>query len=469
MIRQTKRIDNEQRTEDLRSRHIPRLLLSYALPAVVGTSVNALYNIADRIFIGQGVGEYAISGLTLTFPIMIFLQAFGMLVGAGASVRVSILLGMKDQAGAERILANAIMLTIVLSVMTIVPSYIFMEPLLRLFGASDRTLPYAMDYLRVIIPGNIFATLSFSYNAVMRASGYPTKAMIQMILGAVLNVALDALFIFVFDWGISGAAWATVISMFVTMLFVMEHFTDKNSLIRFRRSAMRPSRSMIVSILGIGMAPFAMQLVGSAVTIVLNRSFVHYGGGGELSDLAIGVYGIINSYAMLVVMLVLGISQGMQPIVGFNYGAGNMDRVLYTYKLSVFTNSLITVIGFLLGILLPSVIVGFFTPSHSMISIGESAMRIALLSFGFVGFQITTTQLFQSIGMSMKAMFLSLSRQVIFLLPLLLILPRLFGLDGVWMAMPISDFSAAVITFVLVKQQLKKMKGNHTGHAHAPL
>lgn len=458
MIRQKKKVDNEQRTEALRSRHVPALLLSYALPAVVGTSITAMYNIVDRIFIGQGVGEYAIAGLTLTFPIMIFLQAFGMLVGAGASVRVSILLGMEDKKGAECILANAIMLTFLLAVLTCVPSYLFMEPLLTLFGASSRTMPYALDYLGVIIPGSIFSTMSFSYNAVMRASGYPTKAMLYMIVGAVLNVLLDALFIYGCGWGIRGAAWATVIAMFITMLFVMQHFLDKDSLIRFRRSAMKMSWRMIISIMSIGMAPFTLNLVSSAVAMLLNRSFVYYGDGGELSDLAIGAYGIINSFAMLSVMLVLGISQGMQPIVGFNFGSGNYDRVLYTYKLGVKINSAITLVGFLFALLTPRLLYSLFTQSQSMIAIGEPAMRMAMGAFLFVGFQITTTQLFQSIGMSGKAMFLSLSRQVIFLIPLLLILPQLFGIDGVWMAMPISDFIAAVITFVMVTHYIKRLK-----------
>lgn len=449
---------NQQRTDDLRNKPIPKLLMTYALPAVIGTVVNALYNIADRIFIGQGVDDMAIAGLTLTFPIMIFLQAFGMLVGAGASVRVSIALGQSDHNRAERILANAILLTFIISLATIIPCYIFLEPLLHLFGASVRTMPYAVEYLKIIVPGNIFATLSFSYNAVMRSLGYPKKAMFLMILGAVLNVAMDAVFIYVFDWGIQGAAWATVISMFVTMIFVMAHFADKKTLVRFKLSAMRPSKSVILSILGIGVAPFAMQLIGSGIQIIVNRSFVAYGATGHESDVAIGVYGVINSYAMLVIMFVLGMSQGMQPIVGFNYGARLLGRVKKVYLLTCKINTSATFVGWAFALAMPSVLTACFTQSPAMIEMSKTAMRIAFASLLFVGFQITTTQFFQSIGMPIKAVILSLSRQVVFLIPLLIIIPKYLGLLGVWVAMPISDFSAFIIAAVLVYLQIKALK-----------
>ncbi|MFC4665874.1 MATE family efflux transporter [Falsiporphyromonas endometrii] len=454
----TKVVDNQKRTEELRTKPVSKLLMAYALPAVIGTVVNALYNIADRIFIGQGVGAMAIAGLTLTFPIMIFLQAFGMLVGAGASVRVSIALGKDDHKEAEKILANAIMLTILISAATIVPCFIYLEPLLRLFGASDETMPYALEYLKIIVPGNIFATLSFGYNAIMRASGYPQKAMYYMVLGAVLNLVLDALFIYGFNWGIEGAAWATVISMFVTMIFVMLHFANKHSLVRFRASAMIPSKKVILSIMSIGVAPFAMQLVGSAVQIVVNRSFVHYASSTHESDIAIGVYGIINSYAMLVVMFVIGMSQGMQPIVGFNYGAKLPGRVHDTYMLTCKVNSLATFIGWTLVMVMPGVLTACFTTSPEMIEMSKIAMRVAFSAFLFVGFQITTTQFFQSIGMPGKAIFMSLSRQVLSLLPLLIILPRFMGMVGIWVAMPISDFIAAVIALILVIMHIKTLK-----------
>ncbi|WP_373776722.1 MATE family efflux transporter, partial [Porphyromonas loveana] len=295
---------SSQQIQALESKKIPKLLFSYALPAVVGTVLNSIYNIVDRIFIGHGVSEYALSGLAITFPILIFMQAFGMLVGAGASVRVSIQLGQKNIRGAEHTLANAIFLTLFTQFITIVPCFLFMEPLLRLFGASDRTLPYAMEYLQIVIPANIFSTLSFGYNSVMRASGYPRKAMTTMIIGALTNVVLDYVFIYPLDMGIRGAAIATAISMMVCSFYVLAHFFRRDSIVRFRRSAFKLSLPAIGGITAIGVAPFAMQLTGSLVNVIMNRSFVAYGDTPETTDLAIGAFGIINSYAMLFFMII---------------------------------------------------------------------------------------------------------------------------------------------------------------------
>lgn len=294
----------------LEQERIPRLLFNYAVPAVVGTVVNSLYNIVDRIFIGQGVSEYALSGLAITFPILLFLQAFGMLVGAGASVRVSILLGQRNTPRAEQTLANAVYLTLVTQILTIIPCYIYMEPLLRLFGASDRTLPYAVEYLRIVIPANFFAAFSFGYNAIMRASGYPRKAMTTMLLSALINVVLDYVFIYPLGMGIRGAAIATAIAMVICAVYVLAHFFLPGSVVRFRRAAFRPSWAIVRAITAIGIAPFAMQLTGSAVNVLMNRSFVAYGTTPEESDLAIGAFGIISSYAMLIVMLILGVAPG---------------------------------------------------------------------------------------------------------------------------------------------------------------
>ena len=330
----------------LEQERIPRLLFNYAVPAVVGTVVNSLYNIVDRIFIGQGVSEYALSGLAITFPILLFLQAFGMLVGAGASVRVSILLGQRNTPRAEQTLANAVYLTLVTQILTIIPCYIYMEPLLRLFGASDRTLPYAVEYLRIVIPANFFAAFSFGYNAIMRASGYPRKAMTTMLLSALINVVLDYVFIYPLGMGIRGAAIATAIAMVICAVYVLAHFFLPGSVVRFRRAAFRPSWAIVRAITAIGIAPFAMQLTGSAVNVLMNRSFVAYGTTPEESDLAIGAFGIISSYAMLIVMLILGVAQGMQPIVGFNYGARHMHRVRMAYAYSAGTNLFFSFVGF---------------------------------------------------------------------------------------------------------------------------
>ena len=424
---------------------VGKLLMSYAIPAVIGTVVNALYHIVNRAFIGQEVGAVAISGLTVTFPILMFLQAFGMLVGAGASARVSIHLGRKDNDRAENVLGNAFMLMVILNGCTIPLSLYFVDDLLEMFGGSVQTIPYAMEYLHISIPGNMLASISFGLNAVMRASGYPKKAMYIMLLGAVINVVLDYFFVFVFGWGISGAAYATIISMSITSVLVLLHFFGRSSIIRFRKKYFKLNPSVVGNIFTIGMSPFAMQMAGSLVNIVMNKSLKSYGG-----DLAIGASGIINSYALLIVMLLLGISQGMQPIVGFNQGAGNMKRVYQTLKLVIITGTIITCVGSLCCYLFPHFIVRIFTSDAELLSISANGLRICLSAGLIVGSQVVISQFFQSIGFAWKAMFLTLSRQCIFLIPAIIILPRYFDLDGVWVAMPFSDIIAGISAWVFL-------------------
>lgn len=440
-------------TWQLEHEKISRLLIHYAIPAVIGTMVNALYNIVDRIFIGQGVGALAISGLTLTFPILLFLQAFGMLIGAGAATRVSIHLGRKANDLAENVLGNAFTLTIILSVLTIIPSLIFMKDLLTWFGGSEQTIPYAEDYLYIAIPGNVLATLSFSFNAVMRASGYPKKAMATMMIGAVLNVILDPIFIFWFDMGIQGAAIATVISMAVSAAFVMRHFISKESIVRFHKRYFTLKPHIVWNIVTIGISPFTMQLAASMVTVIMNNSLKKYGG-----DLAIGANGIITSVAMLLVMLIIGIAQGMQPIVGFNYGAGHHKRIRETLRLVIMTSTCITSTGFLCCMLFPDMIVRGFTNDSELVNITANGLQRTMLAFLVVGSQISISQFFQSIGVAWKAMFLSLSRQVLFLIPMLLLLPPFYGLNGVWMANPLSDIIAALAAWGFLIYHVKNVK-----------
>lgn len=432
---------------------ISRLLLHYAIPAIIGTMVNALYNIVDRIYIGQGVGALAMSGLTLTFPILLFLQAFGMLVGAGAATRVSIHLGRKANDLADNVLGNALTLTFVFAAITIIPSLVFLEDLLLWFGGSEQTIPFAADYLYIAIPGNILASLSFSFNAVMRASGYPKKAMITMMIGAVLNVILDPIFIFWLDMGIQGAAIATVISMAASAVFVMSHFLNKESLVRFHKKYLALKPHIVWNIVTIGVSPFAMQLAGSMVTVLMNHSLKRHGG-----DLAIGANGIITSVGMLLVMLIIGVAQGMQPIVGFNYGAGHYKRALDTLKLVIITSTCITGTGFLCSLFFPEVIVRAFTNDAGLSAISANGLRLTLLAFVIVGSQISISQYFQSIGVAWKAMFLSLSRQCLFLIPALLILPPLMGLDGVWLAGPFSDVLAALVAWLFLYDHVKNVK-----------
>ena len=437
----------------LENEKVSRLLLQYAIPAVIGTMVNSLYNIVDRVFIGQGVGALAIAGLTLTFPILLFLQAFGMLVGAGAATRVSIHLGRKANDMAEKVLGNAFTLTFIITILTVVPCMIWMEDLLLAFGGSEQTIPYARDYLNIVVPGTILTSLSFGFNAVMRASGYPKKAMFTMLIGAIANVILDPIFIFWLDMGIQGAAIATIISMLLSTAFVMNHFIQKDSIVRFHKGTFKLEGHVVWNILTIGVSPFAMQLAGSLVVVIQNYALKVHGG-----DLALGANGIITSVGMLLVMLIIGIAQGMQPIVGFNYGAGHHKRVQDTLWLVIITSTVIMGIGCICSILFPETISRAFTNDPALIEVTANGLRISLLVFVVVGSQISISQFFQSIGIAWKAMFLSLSRQCLFLIPALLIFPNIWGLDGVWYASPFSDFIAAVTAWGFLWYHVKNIK-----------
>lgn len=442
-------------TARLANEKIPKLLYHYAVPAVIGTLVNALYNIVDRIYIGQGVGALALSGLALTFPILLFLQAFGMLVGAGSSARISIHLGKKEVDKAENVLGNALMLTLILTSSSVIVSLSFLKELLIWFGGSEQTIPYAMDYLYITIPGNLLATFSFGYNAIMRASGYPRKAMVTMLIGAILNVVLDPIFIFGFGMGIRGAAIATVISMAASALFVLNHFLQKDSIVRFHRKYFKLKLPIVLAIVSIGMSPFAMQLAGSMVNVLMINALKTYGG-----DYAVGANGIITSFALLMMMFILGLSQGMQPIVGFNYGAGNMARVMKTLRLVILIATAVTGIGFIGSWFFPHLIVRAFTNDPLMLSISSNALRLSLMAFLVVGSQVVIAQFFQSIGMAWISMVQSISRQCLFLIPALLILPDYFGLDGVWLASPVSDVIAALTAWLFLFFQIKKIKRN---------
>ena len=437
----------------LENEKVSRLLLQYAIPAVIGTMVNSLYNIVDRVFIGQGVGALAIAGLTLTFPILLFLQAFGMLVGAGAATRVSIHLGRKANDMAEKVLGNAFTLTFIITILTVIPCMIWMEDLLLAFGGSEQTIPYAKDYLNIVIPGTILTSLSFGFNAVMRASGYPKKAMFTMLIGAIANVILDPIFIFWLAMGIQGAAIATIISMLLSTAFVMNHFIQKDSIVRFHTGTFKLEGHVVWNILTIGVSPFALQLAGSLVVVIQNYALKVHGG-----DLALGANGIITSVGMLLVMLIIGIAQGMQPIVGFNYGAGHHKRVQDTLWLVIITSTVIMGIGCICSILFPETISRAFTNDPALIEVTANGLRISLLVFVVVGSQISISQFFQSIGIAWKAMFLSLSRQCLFLIPALLVFPNIWGLDGVWYASPFSDFIAAVTAWGFLWYHVKNIK-----------
>ena len=431
---------------------VGRLLWEYSLPTVVGLLVMSLYNVVDRILIGRGVGADAISGLAITFPVMNLATALGVLVGAGATTRVSILLGQKNHRGASEVLGNALVLLLINATIYISIFGIFIDPILRAFGASDATLPYARDFILWLLPGLLMTNLAFGFNNIMRASGYPRRAMETMILGALANLILAPIFIFVLDLGIKGAAIATDIAMTFSMFFVMAHFVRRDVTLRFTRGIYRLRASVVLSIVSIGAAPALVNAASCFINVIINNSLARYGG-----DSAIGAAGIFTTYTSLIVMIVLGICQGMQAIVGYNYGAGRLDRLRKALLLVTAVATLICFVGSIFGLLFPRLIAKAFTTDTYLIDVTDGCLSHALLAFSVAGFQIVATTFFQSIGCVGKSIFLSLARQVIFLIPLLLWLPDFFGLNGVWLSFPGSDICATVVTAAMIVYEFRRI------------
>ena len=444
--------DKKSSVYQLGNESVGRLLWQYSLPAIVGIVVMQLYNIVDRIFIGQGVGSDAIAGLAITFPVMNLSAAVGTLIGAGAAARISIVLGQNDKRKAELILGNSLVLTLLFGVIYVSIFAIFIDDILRLFGASEVTLPYAHDFMAYILPGMLVMNLCFSFNNIMRASGYPTRAMVTMFIGAGLNVILAPLFIFVFDWGIKGAAIATDIAMTISMIFVMMHFFSKKSELHFKPGIYKLKWSIFTAITAIGAAPFVVNMAGSALNGIVNNVLHQYGG-----DDAVGALGILMTYAQLLVMVVIGITQGMQPIIGFNYGARKFHRLKRAFWLSVAAGSAVTFLGAVGAQFCPEYIARAFTTDSDLIEKTAQALRISTVAFWAVGFQIVSTNLFQSLGLAGKSIFLSLTRQILFLLPLIYIFSSVLGLQGVWRAYATSDIVATLVTTVMVIFQMRKI------------
>ena len=425
-----------------------------------------LYNIIDRIYIGQGVGALAISGLALTFPIMNLLGAFGMLVGHGAAARVSLLLGNGKKEEANAILPNTFALSLFFYLIVSSLTFIFLEPILYAFGASEQTLPYASEYLKIIIPGHIFTSLSYAYTNIMRASGHPMIAMNTLILGALLNILLDPIFIFWFNLGIKGAAYATVLSMLISCLWIMHYFFRKDNTLSFRkltfnisqfsRQRLKDLRFSILnsqfSILSIGLSSFLLHTATSLVNVLMNHTLQNHGG-----DLAIGAFGIITSFTSLIVMSIVGMAQGMQPIIGYNYGAGLYDRVKTTLKYCISIATIITTLGCIIALIFPHYIARLFTIDTNLVNITASGLSIYASTFFVVGFHIIVTNYFQSIGRAGVSIFLSLSRQILLLIPFILLFPPIWGLTGAWMAQPVSNIISAAIAIVILSLHLKKL------------
>lgn len=441
-----------QNTNELGTKDVKKLLWQYSIPAIVGTTATSLYNIIDRIFIGNGVGDLALSGLAITFPVMNLLVAFGALVGSGASAMVSIRLGERNRERAIATLCNALLLNITLSLILLVSVFFFLDPILFAFGASADTLPFAKDFISIILCGISFTHIYFGLNNVMRASGYPKKAMMTTLVTVGVNVVLAPLYIFVFGWGIKGAAFATVCAQTVGATQVLWHFSQKNYYVHFCRKLFHFDLSIVKEIFSIGMSPFFMNICASGVSLLVNLSLKQHGG-----DLAIGAFGVISAVLGIFAMMMFGLNQGMQPIAGFNYGAKQFERVRKVFNLTVIISTGICVVAFIIGQVFPHIIAQVFVQSEVMIDYVVNGMRLCMLMFPIVGFQMTTSGFFQSIGKAKISVFLTLSRQLLFLIPMLLIFPHFWSLNGVWLSISASDFLAAVVTGTVLLWQLKKI------------
>lgn len=436
---------------ELGTEKIGRLLKQYALPAIIAQTAASLYNMVDSIFIGQGVGPLAISGLAVTFPLMNLSTAFGTLVGAGAAVMLSVLLGQKNYKAANKVLGNVVSLNIIIGLIFMAVALIFIDPILYFFGASENTLPYAKEYITIILIGNVITHVYFGLNAAMRSSGFPKKAMALTIFTVMFNTVLDPIFIFVLNMGIAGAAWATVLAQTVAMIIVLKHFSDKERAFHFEKGIFKLDLRVAKDSLAIGMGPFLMNAAACLVTLFINQQLRDYSG-----DLGIGAYGICNRLIFMFIMICMGLNQGMQPIAGYNYGAKQYSRVKEVFWMTAKLGTVVTCICFIIGMFFPRVAVGIFTHDEALMEMASHGLRILVLGFPIVGFQMIGTNFFQCLGMVKKSVILSLSRQILFLLPLLYALPLWHGASGVWMSFPVSDVLSAALTAILLRRLFKK-------------
>ena len=438
---------------ELGTERIGKLLTQYAVPAIIAMTASSLYNMVDSIFIGHGVGPLAISGLAVTFPLMNLAAAFGSLVGVGASTLISVKLGQKDYDTAHKILGNVVVLNLLIGIVFTIVTLAFLDPILYFFGASEATLPYARDYMVTILLGNVVTHMYLGLNSVLRSAGHPQKAMLATIFTVVVNTILDPVFIYGFGWGIRGAAIATILAQILSLIWLFKIFCNKNEVLHFHRGIYRLKRVLVENTIGIGLAPFFMNVASCFIVILINKGLKLYDG-----DLAIGAFGIVNRISFLFVMIVMGLNQGMQPIAGYNFGAKQYHRVNQVMKLTVIAATLITTTGFLVGELMPKLAVSAFTNDETLINISAQGLRIVVMFFPIIGFQMVTSNFFQSIGMARKAIILSLSRQVLILIPCLIILPMFWDAKGVWLSMPISDAAASIIAAIMLYKQFQTFK-----------
>ena len=446
-------MDNKKATLELGTKPVGKLLAQYALPAIIAMTAASLYNIIDRVFIGQVVGPMAISGLAITFPFMILAAAFGAAVGVGAATTISVKLGQKDYESAENTLGNTITLNLIIGLAFGGICLLFLDPILRFFGASDTTLPYARDFMQIILAGNVFSHMYFGMNAVLRAASKPRMAMFATIFTVAMNILLDTVFILWWHWGIKGAAFATVISQVLALCWQMKLFANKNELLHLKRGIYKLKANLVRNIISIGISPFLMNACACIIVIFINNQLVKFGG-----DIAVGAYGIANSIAMIFIMFVIGLNQGMQPIAGYNYGAQQYSRMMRVVKLSIITAICIMLTGWTLAMFAPYYCARMFTKDPELIKGSIKAIQIIMMMYPFIGCQMVITNFFQCIGKVKISIFLSLSRQLLFLLPLPVLLPNFYGINGVWASMPTSDLISVIVAISIMTVYLRRFK-----------
>ena len=452
------KIENNSAPLSLGTEKVGKLLMQYALPAIVAMTASSLYNITDSIFIGHGVGADAIAGLAITFPLMNLAAAFGSLIGVGASTLLSVRLGQKDYDTANNILGNVVTLNLILGIGYTLIMLLILDPLLIFFGASEITLPYAHDFMVIILLGNVVTHMFLGLNALLRSAGSPQKAMYATIFTVIINLVLNPLFIFVFEWGIKGSAYATVIAQFVVLLWQLRLFSKKDMFIHFRKGIFRLRSSIVKRSVSIGMAPFLMHVAACVVVILINRGLKEHGG-----DTAIGAYGIVNRVAFLFVMVVFGLNQGMQPIAGYNYGAKMYPRVIDVLKKTTIGATVVLCVGTFIVEVFPHFVASLFTSDEHLIDLAVNGMRIVFMTYPIIGINIVGSAFFQSLGMSEKAIILSITRQVVFLIPFLLIFPDLWSINGVWYTMPVADIFAIILALFMLTRQLRQFNKGSLG------
>ena len=454
-------MDNRSATLELGTKPVGKLLVQYAFPAIIAMIAASLYNIVDRIFIGQIVGPMAISGLAITFPFINLGAAFGAAVGIGASTSISVKLGQRDYETAENILGNTVTLNLIIGSAFGIICLIFLDPILRFFGASDATIPYARSFMEVILAGNVISHMYFGMNAVLRAASKPRQAMMATIFTVLINIILDFIFISLWGWGIRGAAFATILSQALALCWQMKQFTNKDEILHLKRGIYRLKRHLVENIISIGISPFLMNACACIVVIFMNNQLVRYGG-----DMAVGAFGIAYSVAMVFIMFVIGLDQGMQPIAGYNYGSQQTDRLMRVLKLTIFAATGIMVTAWLIAHLAPYYCARIFTKDPELIRQAIKAIQINMMMYPIVGFQMVVTNFFQCIGKVKISIFLSLSRQLLFLIPLLVILPQFFNLNGVWASLPSSDFLASLVAAIIMITYMRRLKKQSVNNQH---